>query len=124
MPAYCFTCDHCGRTHEVNQSIHAKTKKKSKCECGQMADRDLQAEQCGFHRMAMACVDHGSEALAVDPGDIKKEWNEDRKINKFSAPDYYDKIGCPHWTGNLQDVMQRKNKYMRERGYHHNNSYC
>jgi hypothetical protein len=120
MPIYCFMCDHCGKKLEKNASIKS-IPRTVKCSCGARADRDWQAEH--LPRPASACVDHASEALAVSPEDIHKEWKADREIDRHSAPDYYDKGGCPHWTGDLGDVMRRKKSYMHQRGFHYRNSY-
>jgi hypothetical protein len=58
---------------------------------------------------------HWSEALAVRPEDAKKTMEEDRQMNRFSAPDAIDRNGCLGWRGN--DRFRRKEQYMRERGY-------
>jgi len=68
-------------------------------------------------------IDHFSIALACDPDDAREYHAQDKKINPRSAPDFYDREGCPHWKGSADEVMRRKRSYCRERGYADRNSY-
>lgn len=121
MPTYCFKCE-CGHAFEQVAPITVAPRYSGCQECGRMAPRFLQAEHPNRH-VAMASVDHVSEAMAVHPGDARKRFEEDRRFNPRSAPDHYDPQGRPHWTGDLQSVMHRKRQYLRERSYFEKNSY-
>jgi len=61
-------------------------------------------------------VDHASDALAVNPDEVRKYHKEDKKISKYSAPDNYDSSGRPHWLGSGLSVRHRVKAYAKERG--------
>jgi len=60
--------------------------------------------------------DRASVAMACLPGEARKTWEEDKHINGYSAPDYYDKGGVPHWRGDSLNTRRRMRQYCAERG--------
>ena len=121
MPSYCYKCEGCGAT-DVTICMVSERQDQIDCVYGEYMNRDYVSEHPS-HRVTAHDVDVNSEAMAVDPNDIKKELNEDRRINPFSAPDYYDEFGRQHWKGQIGSVRRRREAYERERGMINSKTY-
>jgi len=91
-------------------------------DCGQMAQRDIVAEQRGRHSNRNYSVDHASEALGVLTQAQVAQVQENDK-NDPHRPTYWDADCVPHWRGDLASVLNDKDKYMKARGFHDNNGF-
>ena len=125
MPVYLYE-DDSGQAVELAMSI-------PEMEARQRADgtivdagRILKRNMGGELRRARGCVevDHASEALGVNsPEELAEAVVNDRANFGPERPDYYDRRGKAHWTGEIQSVLHRKRLYMRKLGMVDRDSY-
>lgn len=114
---YEFKCDNCGIETSIEASFGES--KQRPCECGGFASvRKIRCGDAGSYDVRRKeSDDHAAESLGIQPKDTERTLADDRKIDRASAPDYYDKSGVPHWKGTIASVLRRKEKYCRQRGF-------
>ena len=114
MPTYTYKCEECGKVQDHVQTV-AEREEPVECECGGKQQYDFGLTIADVHEFGEMRM-QWSEALAVQPEDVKKTMEEDRKIGSTAAA--YHPDGRLGFTS-----LQQKRRYMRDRGFIDRNSY-
>ena len=120
MPWYQYECA-CGAQMSEFTSIERR-KQKLRCrKCGELASRNIAAEQAGIQVKDRLWNDHRSLALAVPVEDVKK-WEQVDRENGVYRKDRYVPDGEGMARPSFSSMLDRR-KYVNRHGYKDKDSF-